>query len=604
MSAPTAERHRVGPGTGGPSAGQPGPHRGKPAPEYGARFTSRLRRSLPTWFLLTLLAILIAMPVALIVLSALSSSTPRPGSVGLGGLTLENFKVLASRQSMGALGASIGIATASSVLAMVIGGALAFLAARTNIWGKAFVYFIGIAPMFLPSLVGALAWSLLAGPATGYLNVLTRAVGLGNLFNIYTMPGLVFVLALYYAPYAFLLIHGAMSLMNPDLEEAASVHGGSLGRVLRTVTFPLATPAILGSGVLIFALTMENFPVAQMIGTPGQIETLPTFIYRLMNSAPARGNEAAAVAVVLTVVLLAVTAIQQRIVLKRNFTTVSGKGMKPRVMDIGRLRPVGLGFALAYFAVAIVLPALALLLASLQSSPYVSNLGQFFQEDALSFWSLGQVLQSSTFLDATRNSVLVAVCVALLGAALAFCLGYVVYRTKVPGRKSLEFVTMLPLAIPAIVMGMGLLWTWLMLPVPVYGTIVVLIIAFIAIYLPQGYRGIAASILQVDKDLEDSAVLLGSTRSRAVAAVTLPLMKTGVMSTILLLLMLAMRELSAALFLFTSQTRLLSIVVFDNYDNGALRTAASTSLLYCLVILAMVAVVKALGARATSGGTR
>ncbi|MGZ4663230.1 MAG: ABC transporter permease subunit, partial [Arthrobacter sp.] len=124
------------------------------------------------------------------------------------------------------------------------------------------------------------------------------------------------------------------------------------------------------------------------------------------------------------------------------------------------------------------------------------------------------------------------------------------------------------------------------------------------IYLPQGYRGITASILQVDKDLEDSAVLLGSSRARAVSYVTLPLMKTSVMSTVLLLLMLAMRELSAALFLFTSNTRLLAIVVFDNYDNGALRSAASTSLLYILVILALVVIAKALGARATNGEAR
>lgn len=587
---------------GGPTNQLDSPHDETPSKEYGKSFWYQLRKSTPTWFMLFLLGILILMPMGLILFSAFSSTTPRPGAIGLGGLTLENFKVLSSPQSLKALGNSVLVATLSSVLAMLIGATLAFLAARTNIWGKAIIYFIGIAPMFLPSLVGALAWSLLAGPATGYLNLVTRAIGLGNIFNIYTMPGLILVLALYYAPYAFLLIHGAMSLMNPDLEEAATVHGGSLGQILRKVTFPLVTPALMGSGVLIFALTMENFPVAQMIGTPGQIETLPTFIYRLMNAAPARGNEAAAVAVVLTVLLIIVTAFQQRVVMKRNFTTVSGKGMKPRTLDIGKLRGVGLVFALVYFALSIVLPVIALLLASLQSSPYVSNLGQLFQKDSLSFWSLAQTIQDSTFLDAARNSVLVSVCVAILGATLAFYLSYVVYRTKVPGRKSLEFVAMLPLAIPAIVMGLGLLWTWLILPLPVYGTILVLIIAFIAIYLPQGYRGISASILQVDKDLEDSAVLLGAGRARAVSFVTLPLMKTGVLSTVLLLLMLAMRELSAALFLFTSNTRLLAIVVFDDYDNGALRSAASTSILYILVILVLVVIAKAFGARSSNGG--
>ncbi|MFC9068164.1 ABC transporter permease [Streptomyces harbinensis] len=561
----------------------------------------RIRRGLPTSVLLLILGVLVIVPMLFIALAAFSSETPRPGSIGLSGLSLDNFAIFGSSQALGAVGNSLLVAGSASVLALAIGCGLAFLAARTDTPGRRFLYFAGIAPMFLPSLVGALAWSLLGSPATGFLNLLLHSVGLNITVNIYSMPGLIMVLALYYAPYAFLLVHGALSLMNPDLEEAAFVHGGTRRRTLRRVTFPLALPAVLGSGILIFALTMENFPVAQVIGNPAQIDTLPSFIYRLMNASPSRGNEAAAVAIVLTGVLLIVTAIQQRAVLRRKFTTVTGKGVKPKKVPLGRWRLPAFAAAVLYFVLAVVLPLGALLIASLQNSPYVASLGQLTEPGALSFYALGELITSDDFLQAARNSVLTAVLAGLIGTALSFGLAYTVYRTGAAGRRVLEFAAMAPLAVPAIVLGLGLLWTWLVVPLPVYGTVVVLIVAFLAVFLPQSYRGVSASILQVDRDLEDSAVLLGAHRTKAVTKVTLPLMRVGMVSTLLLLLMLCMRELSAALFLFTSDTRLLSILIFDNYDNGAMQGAASVSLLYCGVIGVIALLAKSLGARTVDG---
>nr|WP_202559393.1 iron ABC transporter permease [Streptomyces sp. SID5914] len=571
-----------------------------PAPALTA-VVNRMRRGMPTAVLLAVLGVLVVLPMLFILLAAFSDTVPRPGDIGLNSLSFGNFSVLGSAQALTALGNSVLVAGCASVLALLIGCGLAFLTARTDAPARRFLYFTGIAPLFLPSLVGALAWSLLGSPATGFLNLVLHSVGLDLTIDIYSTAGLVMVLALYYAPYAFLLVHSVLSLMNPDLEEASFVHGGSLRRTMRWVTFPLALPAILGSGVLIFALTMENFPVAQVIGNPAQVETLPSFIYRLMNASPSRGNEAAAVAIVLTLVLLVVTAVQQRAVMRRKFTTVTGKGVKAKQIPLGRWRLPAFGFALLYFLLAVVLPLGALLIASLQTSPYTASLGQLFERDALSFWSLGETLRAPDFLQAAGNSALTAVLAGVLGTALSFGLGYCVYRSKATGRRVLEFVAMAPLAVPAIVLGLGLLWTWLVMPLPVYGTAAVLVIAFLAVFLPQGYRGVTSSILQVDKDLEDSAVLLGSRRTKAVSYVTLPLMRVGLVSPLLLLLMLCMRELSAALFLFTSDTRLLSILIFDNYDNGAMQGAATVSLLYCGVILVITLLAKSLGPKTVDG---
>ncbi|MGH3728782.1 MAG: ABC transporter permease [Micromonosporaceae bacterium] len=568
------------------------------APPEVQRRRRRLRAATLPVTLLAILAVLILAPVALVALAAFTTDTPRPGSLGLSDFTFDNFATVISPGSLGATWNSLKVGLCASVLALLIGGFLAFVTARTNVYGRRFLYLVGFVPMLLPSYVGALAWSVLGGKNAGLLNITMRDLGLPGFFNINNLPGLVLVLALYYAPYAFLLIHGSLSLMNPDLEEAANVHGAPLWRVLRKVTLPLVTPALLGSAVLIFVLTVENFPVSQMIGGAAGVDTLPTYIYRLMNSTPSRGNEAAAVAIALVAVVLVVTALQRRVLARRKFTTVSGKGMKPQRIDLGKWRLPALIAGLGYFALSTVLPVLALLFVSLHSSPYVGSVtGAFSESGAFTFETFTDVLTSSIAHQATVNSVAVSIAAALLGTVLAFVVAYVVHRTALPITQPLEYVSMLPLAIPAIVLGLGLLWTWLIMPVPVYGTLAVMVIAFIAAQMPQGFRGVASSIVQVDRDLEDSAVMHGASRARAITAVTAPLLRVGLTSTFLLLLMLSMRELTVPLFLFTSDTRLLSIVIFDDFDNGILQRAATTSLLYCVVILALSLLARRFGAK-------
>jgi len=567
-----------------------------PARHRRVKALANLRKSTPAMIIIAILSVLVLLPLALVLLAAFSDAVPRPGNISLGGLTLENLVLLATPEALGALGNSLMVGAGSAVVALIIGAFLAFVCARTDAPMRKFIFFIGMAPMFIPALVGALAWSLLSSPSAGYLNILLRDLGVDFVINIYSLPGLIFVLGIFYAPYAFLLMHSSLSMMNADLEEAATVHGATLKTMLRTVTLPLALPAVLGSAILVFALTMENFPVAQVIGNPAGIDTLPTYIYRLMNATPAKSNQAASIAIVLTAALLIITVVQQRIINKRKFTTVTGKGNRPRQVPLRNLRWPFTIIALTYFAVAVILPMLALLAASMQATPFVASIPQLFETGALSFSKLGDVLNSHDFQLALRNSVLVAIFAAAAGTTLSFIASYVRYRTKSRGGQLIELIAMTPLAVPAIVMGIGLLWTWLLLPVPVYGTLAILAIACVAVFLPQGYRGISASMLQMDQDLEDSAVMLGARRAKAIISVTLPLMRVGITSSFLLFLMLSMRELSASIFLFTSNTRILSILVFDNFDNGQSQAAAAVSVLYIVVIAVLAVIAQKVGA--------
>lgn len=555
-----------------------------------------LRRGALPLVLYAVLGILIVLPILLVILSAFTTSPPRPGNIDLTGLTFENFRTVFGPGAGQAALNSLFVGIGSSVLAIFIGGFLAFVSARSNSYAKGFLYFVGLLPMFLPSYVGALAWAVLGGPNAGLLNILARDLGMPTGFNIFTIAGLIFVLAIYYAPYAFLLIHSALSLMNPDLEEAARIHGAKPGTVLRKVTFPLVTPAILGSAILIFVLTVENFPVSQIIGTAGGLDTLPTYIYRLMNSAPSRANEAAAVAITLVAIVLVVTALQRWVVARRNFTTVSGKGLKLAKFDLGWFRIPALGLGIVYFVLSTVLPIGALLFTALHTSPYISSITGAFASGNFSPDRFTEAIGSSVVQNATVNSVIVSVAAALAGTLLAFIVSYTVNRTTLPMRSGLSYISMLPLAVPAIVLGLGLLWTWLLLPIPIYGTLVVMIVAFTAAQMPQGFQGVSASILQIHQDLEDSAVMHGASRWRAIWRVTIPLLRVPLTSTFLLLLMLSMRELTVPLFLFTTDTRLLSIVIFDDFENGILARSAATSLLYCVVIFVLAFIARRFGA--------
>lgn len=562
----------------------------------GRRLRGKFRKEIPALVILAALAVLVIMPMILVFVAAMSTEVPRPGNAGLGSFTWENLAFLTTPEATKGLWNSLFIGFGASVIALVVGAMLAFICSRTDAPLRKFIFIIGMAPVFVPALVGALAWSMLASPNAGFANILLKDLGLDLTINIYSMGGLIFVLGLFYAPYVFMLVHSSLSMMNADLEEAAAVHGASLPRMFRTVTMPLAMPALLGSGILVFALSMENFPVAAVLGNPAGIDTLPTYIFRLMASAPAQANAAAGIAILLTAGLVIITVAQQWIVNRRKFTTMTGKGARPRQIPLRAWRWPATIFALVYFALSVALPMLALLLAATQDSPYLTSMSQLF-DGGLTLDRILEVAAAPDFLTSLTNSVIVAVVAALAGTTLNFASSYIRYRTTSRLGGLLEQISTAPLAIPSIVLGMGILWTWLSLPMPVYGTLVILMIACMSVALPQGYRSISSSMLQLHSDLEDSAVMLGAKRSRAIVNVTVPLMRVGIVSTVLLLLMLAMRELSASLFLFTSNTRILSILVYDKFENGQTTTAAAISVLFVIVIAALAITAQLLGSR-------
>jgi iron(III) transport system permease protein len=536
--------------------------------------------------LLAILTVLVVIPFAVLVYASLTTALPFSGSTDTS-WTLANYRALWSPALGAAIVNTLIVSLGGSALAMLFGCGMAWLAARTDVPCKPLVHLAGVMPLFVSLLVASVSWSLLGAGRSGYINIVFDSLGIPFRINMQSLAGIVVVHGLYYAPYPFLFLYSALSLIHPDLEEAAAVHGGDIHRVLGHVTFPLVKPALLGSLLLIIVLMTEEFPVPQILGAPVGIETLSIRIYKLVSRVPSLPNQASAASIVLTAMVCVLVYTQHRILKGRDYRTVTGKGAQVRPIALGRLRWVAVAFVAVYAFVAIVLPLFALVQSALRNNLYVPNATALFDVSQFSLRHLGDAIRNPAVHQGLTNSLIAGVLAATFGSAFFFILAYVVNRTDLPGRRLLEYLVMLPVAIPALVMGLGILWTWLALPLPVYGTLAILVIAFVTRFMPQGYRAVSSSVSQIHDDLEHAALVAGATRIKAMQKIILPLVRGGVAASFFLMVVLGMRELTASLFLYTTDTRLLSIVIYESYENGAWSAVASISLIYTLVLVVL-----------------
>jgi iron(III) transport system permease protein len=543
---------------------------------------SPVRFALPI-ALFAVLGALVIVPLVMIAYASLATSAPFSGDAHTA-WTFGNYAQLFSPEIGFAALNTLVVAVGGTCIALVIGCSLAWLVARSDIPGKAFVQLAAIMPLFLSVLVASAAWSTLASGRTGYINLALAGLGIPWLVNVESRTGIALVFGLYYAPYVFLLVQGALALVHPDMEEAAAVSGASLWRILRRVTFPLIKPAVLGATLLVFALMVEDFPVPQLLGAPVGIETLSVAIYNLMTHVPAQPNAASALSVLLMIITASFVFLQRRALGSTDYRTVTGKGMQARVVRLGSLRWLAFVFVVVYVLLAIAAPMFALIEGAFRSNIYIPSFGALFASSGLSVQPFLDALSSPDVASGALNSVLAGLGAAIGGGALSFIIAYVVNRTRLPGRTALEYVAMLPVAIPALVLGIGILWTWVAAPVPVYGTLAILSIGYVSRFLPQGYRAISSSIAQIHDDLESAAQVAGARRPVVIRRITLPLVRGSVVSSVFILLVLSIRELTASLFLYTTGTRTLAIVIYEKYITGSWSSVAAISLLFTVAL--------------------
>jgi iron(III) transport system permease protein len=551
----------------------------------GEGFRRRALSGLWVALLLAILGFLVIYPVLTLLLGALTDTNPVVDGFSLSHLSIANFlAVLVNPNVAEALFNTLIACGGGTLIAVVIGLAFSWIVVRTNTPFKGFIAAASILPLFAPPLVAGVAWTILGSPKTGLINTLFKWAGLDWHINLYSLWGLVFVFGIYYAPYVYMFTSSALRNMDPSLEEAAEISGASAFATLFSVTFPLIMPAIVSGMLLSFIVMLGIYGIPAVLGAPTNINVLTTYIFKLTNWSPPLYNTAAAVAVLLMEVTGLLVFLQQRMLSGRSYTTVAGKAFRPRLLDLGRWRWFTFGLGLVYLVVVVILPSLALIVAAFRKFMFIRDAASLFDMRQYSLMHFVSIFDNPLTLNSIYNAVEVGVITAVVGGALAFAIGYTIHRTNVGGRRVIDLITTIPVAIPGLVVGVAYLWAWIGIPGGLYGTIWILALAFIARFMPDTVKALSTSFLQIHRELEEAAWVCGKGMFGTIRTIVLPLARPGVIASMTLLFVLAVRELGSSLFLYTSNTMVMSVLLLDYYEGGNIGKTAAFSLVQTILL--------------------
>jgi iron(III) transport system permease protein len=539
-----------------------------------------------------LAAVLVLYPVFFLFQAALDVGDPQirpPTAYGL-----DNFSGIFQYPQI--LLNTLTVSVTATVMALVFGFVMAWILTRTNVPGRHLFEQLMAVPYYLTPLLGALAWSLLGSPESGFINQIWRALGgTGYLININTAYGIAWVMALFEGSVAFVMIAAVMKSMDPSLEEASQVMGASRLRTMLRITLPLVVPGVLGAAIFVFAEMLGSFAAALVLGLPNRYYVITTAIYQLVQQYPPKIQVAAAMGVSLFAVMFFMLFLYRRIVMAGSYVTITGKAFRPRVADVGPLRYILLGVCLLYLFAAVGLPLATLLYASLQkiavAFPAAGN------------WTLENFRVAVTMnavRSALTNSLLLAFATASIGVVLMGLLAWLIYRSRLPGSGLIEYVVMFPQAVPRLVFAFGLMWAWVVFPVPIYGTLWLLLLAYLTVFMPLGVRTIAGVMLQIDKSLEECAQMCGASWAFRVRTVTIPLLIPGLIAAWLLLFIASIRELGASILLMGPHSKVITPSIVESWFGTSSELTAALALIQTLVVacavVVLVAVTRRIGA--------
>jgi iron(III) transport system permease protein len=505
-----------------------------------------------------------------------------------GSFTVANYVSAYSRaRYLEALGHSLVLGVSAGTLCLVFGVPLAWALSRTDMPGKGLIWVSILGTFIIPPYLGAVGWILLAGPNAGWLN--RAAVALTGAdkgpFNIYSMPGLVLVTACYSFPYVFMFTKSALDLVSSEMEDAANILGAGTLRTMRSVTLPLVLPALLGAFILVFLEAIALFGSPALLALPGRFHVVTTQLWQFFEYPP-RVGVAAAYAMPLLCVTVLLFWVQRRLTSKKGYVALTGKGGERRPVRLGAWKWPLLGWCLFVCTLSFFLPMVVICQAALAKA-----WGRGFALDNLTLANLRFTLFENTLTrNATIHTFLYAGSAALIAVLLAVVVAYIVQR-EIVGRRvgaALSFLTMAPFVIPGIVLAIGFYAAYTHPPLLLYGTAWILILAFATRFLPIAYANSVASIRSIHPELEDAVRILGGTRLTAVRRVVLPLLKRSLAGAFILVFIPGTRELSSAIFLYSINTQVLSVLLFDKSDEGNFEMLASIGLVLVVITVALI----------------
>jgi iron(III) transport system permease protein len=540
------------------------------------------------------LTVLVVLPLAFLIVGSVTAD---------GRLTTDHFReALSSRLYVGALRNSLILGFSTALLSVAVGLPLAWAVSRTNVPAKRFIHLTAVVSYLTPPFLTAIAFVNLFSPRAGLVNRYVRdGLGMPGLtFDVFSMAGLILVTVPHTFPFVYLLAASALQSVDASMEESAQILGAGRWRTAVAVTAPLVAPAVLSGALVAFVNAIALFGSQAIIGLPGRVFTLPTRIYALFDYPPQYGL-ASALSLIFVALTVAALYLQRRYLARRSYVRLGGKGSRPQLVDLGAARWGVFAFAVGVFVVAVAAPYLTLLAVSVSRSW------------GLEFWH-NLTLQHYRFVlfeyDVTRraiwNSLILASATATLAVLIGSFVGWIDLRTALRGRKLLDYASLIPLGLPGIVVAVALIQFWLRVPLPIYGTLLIILLAYTGRY-PLGVRSANAAFRQIDPSLEETARVTGAGWLRTFRSVTLPLARPGLFAGWLLVFVPALQELSASVLLFSSGSITLAVAVYNLYETGALGPVAALAIVTMIIITAAIALASRLGrgraADATVPGT-
>src|SRR6201991_2227408 len=492
------------------------------------------------------------------------------------GFTLGAFGRVYSADGIGTLiGNSLWFAFGSAVLSLIVGTALAYLNVRTDVPFKPLFFAASMIPLIIPGILYTISWIFLASPDIGLLNAFLEPLVGPGFFDIFTIWGMIWVEGLHLSPIVFLLMVAAFRSMDPSLEESALMSGASRWTTFLKITVPLVRPAIVASILVMTVRSLESFEVPALLGLQNGIYVFTSQIYFTLRSYPPDLAGAGALAVGLLVIAVLGVILSNRVGRNsKDYQTVTGKGFRPRPMELGKFRWVAGGLIIVYFVATVLAPLAVLLYTSLLKF-YVAP-------------SAGTALKNSLILGLGSATVV------MLFMSVA---AWIVVRSKIRFRGLLDQLAFVPLVIPGLVLGLAISFVYLRSPIPIYGTIFILLIAYCTRYMPYGMRYAVTSMHQISAELEESAQVSGASWWQTFRRVLLPLLSPGLLAGWIYILVVSFRELSSSILLYSPGNEVLSILIFEQFENGSFTILAALGVVMVLTLVVLVTIAYKIGAK-------
>ncbi len=485
----------------------------------------------------------------------------------------------------------------SCLLTFFIGTTLAWIFERTNTPLKKVFAVMALVPFIIPGILSTISWILLLSPKIGMVNlVLMRILGLEKApLNVYSMYGMIWTQGVHNYPLIFLMMAAAFRSMDMVLEESATMSGSGTFSTFYHITLPLMRPAIISTMLIIFIRTIESFSVPAVIGLPAGIEVFTSKIWVALQGYPPNFGLTSSLAVTLLIISVAGIFCYRYLTKKgERFATVTGKGYRPRVIDLGRAKYLISAGCILFFLFSIGFPVLTVLWCSLipyYEAPSLSALSKISLKNYIFVFKVPMTMR------AFLNSIFLMLATPTVTMLLTSVIAWISVKSKIKGKAFLDMTAFVPIAIPGIVLGVSLMYVYLTVPIPIYGTIWILLVAYTTKYMPFGIRATTTSIIQIHNELEEASALSGGSWIQTFRRITLPLLIPGFIAGWLYIAMVSLRELSTSILLYSSKSVVLSIVVFDLLEGGEFSEISALGIIMIIILVILASVANKVGAR-------